>query len=149
MCIRDRLFGVSPDGNIENNYKKVFADVKKWCSSNLYIDFIMPQVYYGFFNETKPFKEVIDEWESIITDENVKFYVALAFYKVGEVDNYAKSGKEEWINNSDIIMREIITSRNLNKYQGFSLFRYDYIFNEAMYNEVTVMEIENMKKVLN
>lgn len=143
------LFGVSPDGNMENNYEKVFADVKKWCSSSEYIDFIMPQVYYGFYNETKPFKEVIDEWENIITNENVKLYVALAFYKVGEFDKYAKSGKEEWINNSDIIMREIIASRNLDKYQGFSLFRYDYIFNDSRHNEISVLEIENMKKVLN
>lgn len=143
------LFGVSPDGNMENNYEKVYADVKKWCSSDEYIDFIMPQVYYGFYNETKPFKEVVDEWESIITDEDVKLYVALAFYKVGEVDKYAKSGKEEWLNNSDIIMREIIASRNLNKYQGFSLFRYDYVFNDSMHNEISVAEIENMKKVLN
>ena len=43
-------FGVSPDGNIDNNYNKVFADVKRWCSENKYIDFIMPQIYYGVFN---------------------------------------------------------------------------------------------------
>lgn len=150
VCSRNNvLFGVSPDANMENNYNKVFADVKKWCSSSEYIDFIMPQVYYGFYNETKPFKDVIEEWEKIITNDNVKLYVALAFYKVGEIDKYAKSGKEEWLNNSDIIMREIIASRNLNKYQGFSLFRYDYIFNDSMHNEISVLEIENMKKVLN
>ena len=33
-------FGVSPDGNMENNYNKVFADVKRWCGSSGYIDFI-------------------------------------------------------------------------------------------------------------
>ena len=42
-------FGISPDGNISNNYDKVFADVKTWLSSSEYVDFIMPQVYYGFF----------------------------------------------------------------------------------------------------
>lgn len=142
-------FGVSPDGNIDNNYNKVFADVKKWCSEEGYIDFIMPQVYYGFYNETKAFKSVIDEWESIVSNEKVEMRVALAFYKVGQKDNYAKSGSFEWMVYNDIIMREIILSRNLNMYQGFSLFRYDYIFNEEMFNEMTLNEIENMKKVLN
>lgn len=142
-------FGVSPDGNMDNNYNKVFADVKRWCGSSGYIDFIMPQVYYGFNNESKAFKKVIEEWESIILDDSVKLRVALAFYKNGSIDKWAKSGSDEWILNDDIIMREIILSRNLNRYQGFSLFRYDYIFNEENYTEMTVNEIENMKKVLN
>ena len=142
-------FGVSPDGNMENNYNKVFADVKRWCGNSGYIDFIMPQVYYGFNNESKAFKKVIEEWESIILDDSVQLRVALAFYKNGSIDKWAKSGSDEWILNDDIIMREIILSRNLNRYQGFSLFRYDYIFNEENYTEMTVNEIENMKKVLN
>ena len=150
VCQKNKvLFGVSPDGNMENNYEKVFADVKKWCSEEGYIDFIMPQVYYGFYNEVKPFKTVVDEWESIITNEKIKLYIALAFYKVGEIDKYAKSGREEWINNNDIIMREILISRNLNKYQGFSLFRYDYVFDDDKYTSISKVEIENMKKVLN
>ena len=150
VCQKNKvLFGVSPDGNMENNYEKVFADVKKWCSEEGYIDFIMPQVYYGFYNEVKPFKTVVDEWESIITNEKIKLYIALAFYKVGEIDKYAKSGSEEWINNNDIIMREILISRNLNKYQGFSLFRYDFVFDDDKYTSISKVEIENMKKVLN
>lgn len=142
-------FGVSPDGNMENNYNKVFADVKRWCCEEGFIDFIMPQIYYGLFNEVKPFKKVVDEWESIVTNENINMRVALAFYKVGELDNYAKSGSYEWMIYGDIIMREIVLSRNALKYQGFSLFRYDFLFNEELYNEMTLNEIENMKKVLN
>ena len=146
---KDIKFGVSPDGNIENNYNKVFADVKKWCSKDGYIDFVMPQIYYGFYNENKAFKKVVEEWEKIVTNDNVELMVALAFYKVGIVDNYAKSGKLEWTLNDDIIMREIIISRNLKNYDGFSLFRYDNLFDESSYTEMTMMEIENMKKVLN
>ena len=141
------LFGISPDGNIENNYNKVFADVKRWLSSDEYVDFIMPQVYYGFFNQSKSFKSVIDEWNSLISG-NIDLYIALAFYKVGVVDRYARSGSDEWINNSDIIMREIILSRNLKYYNGFSLFRYDYLFDNSLYTNTTMLEIENMKKIL-
>lgn len=142
-------FGVSPDGNIDNNYNKVFADVKRWCSENKYIDFIMPQIYYGFFNETKAFKKTIEEWESLILNDKVGLRIALAFYKVGEMDKYAKSGNYEWMIYEDIIMREIVLSRNLKNYEGFSLFRYDFLFDKELYNEMTLNEIENMKKVLN
>lgn len=144
----DVLFGVSPDANVENNYNKLYADVKKWLSSDNYVDFIMPQVYYGFFNETKPFKEVIDEWEGMITNKDISLMIALAFYKNGSNDTWAKSGSNEWVSNSDIMMREIILSRNLNNYSGFSLFRYDHLFDESMYTQNTMLEIENMKKVI-
>lgn len=150
VCLKNHvLFGISPDGNIDNNYNKVFADVRTWLSSDLYVDFIMPQVYYGFFNETRAFKNVIDEWNGLIKNSNVKLHIALAFYKVGMVDQYAKSGVNEWVDNSNIIMREIILSRNLKHYQGFSLFRYDYLFDNKLYTNTTMLEIENMKKVLN
>lgn len=145
----DVLFGISPDGNINNNYTEVFADVKRWMSSDQYIDFIMPQIYYGFYNETQGFKKVIDEWSGLLLNDEVDLYIALAFYKVGSLDKWARSGEEEWINNDDIIMREILLSRNLEKYRGFSLFRYDYLFNDEFYTTTTIKEIENMKKILN
>ena len=107
----------------------------------------MPQVYYGFFNESKSFKSVIDEWNNLIKND-IDLYIALAFYKVGVIDNYARGGSNEWIINNDIIMREIILSRNLKYYKGFSLFRYDYLFNTELYTHTTMLEIENIKKIL-
>jgi len=141
-------FGISPDGNIDNNYNKNFADVKTWTSTNKYINFIMPQIYYGFYNSTRAYKNTIDEWESLITNKNISLYIALAFYKVGTEDKYAKEGFYEWKNNDDIIMREIILARNLKNYKGFALFRYDNIFDTSKYTSNSLKEIENMKKIL-
>jgi len=141
-------FGVSPDGNIENNYSKHYADVRKWTSSKKYIDFIMPQIYYGFYNSTRAFKKAADEWESLIKSNGLDLYIALAFYKVGTSDQYAKLGKDEWLYNDDIIMREIIISRNLKHYKGFALFRYSNIFDTSKYTSTSIEEIENMKKIL-
>ena len=142
-------FGISPDGNVENNYQKVYADVKTWLQSDSYLDFIMPQIYYGFFNETKAFKKVIDEWNEMIQSDDIDLYIALAFYKVGQVDPYAKSGSTEWLVNNDIVMRQILLSRNLSYYRGFSLFRYDYLFNQELYTDMTMAELNNIKKILN
>ena len=143
------LFGISPDGNIENNYNKNMADVRLWMSSNKYIDFIMPQIYYGFYNSTKDYVNVTKEWESLLKTDKVKLLIALAFYKVGIEDNYAKDGREEWINNNDIIMREVILSRNLKNYEGFALFRYDSLFDEEKYTTTSKDELENLKNIIN
>lgn len=142
-------FGISPDGNIDNNYNKNYADVKSWLKSNEYIDFIMPQIYYGFYNSTRDYIKVTKEWENLIENKEIELYIALAFYKVGMEDKYAKSGFNEWIDNDNIIMREILLSRNLKNYQGFSLFRYENIFNEEIYTKTSIKEIENLKKILN
>lgn len=140
-------FGISPDGNIDNNYHKNYADTSKWMSSSEYIDFIMPQIYYGFYNSKRDYVKTSYEWE-MLNKSNIDYYVALAFYKVGMTDKFADKGFNEWVLNDDIIMREIIISRNIKNYKGFSLFRYDNIFNKDIYTKNTKSELENMKKVL-
>lgn len=120
------VFGISPEGNIENNYKNNYADVKTWITNEGYIDYIMPQLYYGFSNETQPFIPVINKWKDLITID-IDFMPALALYKVGIVDEYAKSGKEEWINDKDVITKQIKIINNMEKATGYSLFRYSYL----------------------
>ena len=142
------LFGISPEGNIDNNYNKNYLDIKKITSDKKYIDFIMPQIYYGFENEVKPFGSVLKEWNEIISDKRIKLYVALALYKTGKLDIYAKKGREEWINNYDVIKRQVLHIREENKDKGFSVFRYDNLFNPNNYTENTVKEVENLNSIL-
>lgn len=123
-------FGISPDGNINNNYEIHYADVKKWLKDDGYIDFIMPQLYYGFNNEAKPYIKTLNEWNSLIKN-NTKLIVALSLYKSGSIDNYAKNGKYEWIENDNIIKKQIQVARNLTNCIGYSIFRYDYFFDFA------------------
>lgn len=122
------LFGISPDGNIETNYNNHYADVKKWLKEDNYIDYIMPQLYYGFLHETKPFIQTINEWNNLI-ENDTELIVALALYKAGEIDNYAGNANDEWQNNKNIIKKQILVSRNISHYKGFSFFRYDYLEN--------------------
>ncbi len=139
------LFGISPDGNISNNYSRHYADINTWVNSDKYVDFIMPQIYYGFYNEVKPFYNTLIEWEEVVSD-NIELIPALGLYKSGLVDTYAKSGSEEWILYSDIIMREVILSRNISGYSGFSLYRYDSIFGDISDN--ASIEVSNLEKIL-
>lgn len=138
-------FGISSEGNIENNYHKNYADVKRWMVEDDYIDFIMPQIYYGFKNSSKNYIDTVEEWENLNKKD---LLIALAFYKVGEEDRYAKNGKNEWIEDNNIIMKELILARNLKRYKGFSLFRYDNIFDEESYTLNSKEEINNLKRVL-
>ena len=139
-------FGISPDGNIENNYNSNYIDTKLFAREEGYIDYLMPQVYYGFLNSVKPFDETIKNWNNLITN-NIDLIPALAFYKTGNVDNYAKEGANEWIEYNNIIAREVSLSRNLINYDGFAIFRYDSLFNDNL-TDIAFMEKENLKNVL-
>ncbi len=142
------LFGIAPEGNIENNYTRNSADVYLWGSSDRYVDYLMPQIYYGFENEAKPFYEVLTTWEQLVSKSNVKLLPALAFYKINTEDKYAKSGIHEWMEHDDIIMRQVLLSRNKNHYDGFSIFRYDNLFPNQEVAEVMKNEIKNLKKII-
>lgn len=141
------LFGVSPDGNIENNYSMHYADVKKWLKEEGYVDYIMPQIYYGFLHETMPFIQTVNEWKELIQN-HTKLVIALSIYKSGTTDRYAGSGMDEWIHDDDIIAKQIKVIRNLPSYTGFSIFRYAF-FLDAENNIYLQNEIQNYLKLFN
>lgn len=143
----DVLFGISPSGNMNNNYNDEYLDIN-YLIENKIVDFIMPQIYYGFDNTNLPFVNTVNSWSNLVKDTNIKFYVALALYKAGLEDRYAKDGINEWINNNDIISKQIIVSRNTYNYEGFSIFRYDYFFNDEKNNKQLVDEVFYVKNLL-
>ena len=143
---KEILFGISPDGNIENNYNSNYVDTITFVTKERYLDYIMPQVYYGFLNSIKPFEETIKSWNNLITID-IDLIPALAFYKSGNVDKYAKEGVNEWIEYNNIISREVMLSRSLSNYSGFAIFRYDSIFGNNL-TENAFLEKENLKNIL-
>lgn len=140
------VFGISPDGNIDNNYNSNYVDTRKFCTEEGYLDYIMPQVYYGFLNSTKPFEDTVKSWNNLITND-IDLIPALAFYKTGNIDEFAKEGVNEWVEYNNVIAREVMLSRELSNYSGFALFRYDSIFGNNL-TETSFLEKENLKNIL-
>ena len=143
---KDVDFGISPSGNIENNLNSEYLDIKGILNDK-YLDFIMPQLYYGFFNESKPYMKTLEEWSSLNVN-NIDLYVTLSIYKSGMVDSYAGKGINEWINNSDIIKRQVMSSKGVKNYKGFSVFRYQHMF-EMFDNDNLVKEVSGLREVIN
>ena len=98
---------ISPAGDIEKNYSMLYADVLKWCSQRGYADIIMPQLYYGFKNSSKPFLKMLNLWSEAVKSGNVKLCVGLAYYKSGKTDDNAGDGINEWCENGNICSEEI------------------------------------------
>lgn len=144
----DIVFGISPQGNMDNNYNNQFIDVKEWLTEDGYIDYICPQIYFGFQNSACPYEETVEAWNDLIQND-VKLYVGLAPYKIGLEDTFAGNGKWEWANNDDLLARMVETAREEDHYQGFLLFRYDSVFKpQSDVKSDVKQELENLKDVL-
>lgn len=142
------LFGISPQGNMDNNYNKQFIDVKKWLSEEGYLDYICPQVYFGFKNSTCPYEQTVEEWNDLIQNK-VQLVVGLSPYKVGLEDAYAGNGRWEWANSGDILARMVETARKEEHYQGFALFRYNSVFQpESSVRPAILEELDSLQEVL-
>ena len=50
-------FGISPASDMDYDYSTLYADVIKWSRNEGYIDYICPQIYFGFKNENQPFMQ--------------------------------------------------------------------------------------------
>ena len=143
---KDIKFGISPAGNIENNLDKEYLDVKSVLKSGK-LDMIIPQLYYGFSNKNKPFIHTLNDWSSLNVN-NANLYVALSLYKSGKIDTYAGTGENEWLENTDIIKKQVLISRNSKNYKGFYIFRYEYLFNMHD-NDNLNKEVDNLRKLIN
>ena len=136
-------FTISPSSDIDKNYNSHYADVNKWLTQNGYADYIIPQIYYGYENEDMPFKDTLLKWTSI---NSSKLIIGLGIYKSGKKDVYAKSGEGEWLNNSDIISKQIIDVIN-NNLNGYSIYSSSFLMRNTN-NLVLESEKENIIKIM-
>lgn len=120
-----RLFGVSPIGLIEKCRTSAYADTALWMSRPGYIDYICPQLYFGFANTAHPYPEALSAWLALPRRSGLKVYVGLALYKAGlEDDPYAGGGRQEWCTARDILARQAAAAQATGQTSGYVLFRY-------------------------
>lgn len=135
-------FGVSPAGNIKRVMNEMYADVALWGRSVGYVDYLCPQIYWGFKHDTMPFLTVLNDWLGIATNPSVKLYIGLPAYKLGETDSGAGSGKYEFKTDSEILKRMAEATRRT-RCDGFIVYSYT-----AMVSNANLKETEALREFL-
>lgn len=135
------LFGISPAGNFNTVYNNQYADVYTWCAEEGYIDYICPQVYFGFEHDSCDFVKVATTYQSMIKTDKVKLIIGMTLGKAlngskGGEDQYAGSGKREWIENTDVLLRGLEYTKKLPKCTGVAYFCYQYFYHPTSGTEV-------------
>ena len=138
------IFSISPSAKFEENKNTLYADCGLWLANKGYADLIIPQIYFGFKHETLGFENLLGQWGRLQRNPSVKLACGIAAYKCATADNYAGKGKNEWIENSDILARQTISVRKNPNYCGFVLFSYKDIIRAGCKTE-----IQNLKETIN
>lgn len=138
------LFGISPQGYVEylRSDSNLFVDIDRFMSQDGFIDYVMPQLYWGF--ETKKssgeaapyaFEQNLKTWMELKSRGNVTLYLGLGLYKAGsDVKDYNEVS--EWLRRDDIIGREVSMGRASGAVNGYCFYSYDSFLQPVAQKEV-------------
>ena len=154
---KGKVFGVSPNHDAAKTYSQMYADTKKWLSQSGYVDYLCPQLYFGFEHSTAAFDTMTDTWMSYPRHASVDLYIGLAAYKIGlKDDRYAGAGRYEWKNHNDILKRSVLHLRR-KQLPGFFFYSATFFepttctvsdFQTANNLSVAKKEIQNLLSIL-
>lgn len=138
------LFGVSPQGYVTHlrSDQNLFVDIDRWMSQKGFVDYIMPQLYWGFETKTSSgeaapyaFDHNLETWIALKKKGDVELYLGLGLYRAGtDVKDYNEVS--EWLVQSDIIRRQVEAGRRSGEVAGTCFYSYDSFLRPEAQREV-------------
>ncbi len=124
----DIQLSVSPQGTMDGNYTKQYADVRRWGTESGYCDVLIPQLYFGFENETAPFAETLHTWTETVSSDAVSLVIGIGTHKCGKEDIWAGSGSMEWCNTPTLPIQQAALVLETDGTDGVAVYDYDTTF---------------------
>ena len=132
-------FGVSPQGNPDNDIGQQYSDVKAWLAAegeNTVVDYLCPQIYWGCGYTLQSgstrfaFENIVPEWLAMPRAASTALYFGLGAYRIGEGDGGAnEDSQSQWCTGS-ALARQVERLHSLGA-GGWALYRYDSLFRSA------------------
>ncbi len=137
------IFSISPSADSEKNKNELYANCELWLKEKGYADLIIPQIYFGFEHTKFAFTDLMNKWSSFEKNPDVDLACGIAAYKCSLEDEYAGSGSNEWLNQNDILARQVSAIQNSSDYSGFVIFSYS-----DLERGTASEEFDNLRKIL-
>ena len=120
-------FGISPAGNLSNlrSNLEYYVDIDTWVKDEGYVDYVMPQIYWGYTNTQAPFDKTLKEWEQLTKGTGVKLYVGLQLYRMGTTDQTQLDYAE--LQKANLITKQIKEIEKSKTAEGYCIFSYQYL----------------------
>ncbi len=139
------LFGISPQGTLSGNNSQ-YSDAERWCSEEGFCDYIVPQIYFGFKNESAPFADMLSLWKGLVKNPDTELIIGICTYKIGREDAFAGSGKDEWINDTSVSSKELALV--IDSGLGASIYSYASTFEPEEFDDIIAKERNTLKDIL-
>ena len=107
----------------------LFSDTLKWINEE-WIDYILPQMYWGFTHTTAAFADLCDWWAKVVKNKDVILYSGMGIYMAetpGTNYSWGKDYKEAY--------NQILYSTRLKAVQGTVFYNYTYLKNSYLGDE--------------
>ena len=145
--------GISPQGNNDNNYAQQYSDAALWLSTPGYIDYAMPQVYWGYGYTTGSgstrfaFENITAEWLALPRAEGGALYFGLGAYRIGDGDggNYDHA-QDQWQTGRNLA--DMVTTLRGAGADGFGLYRSDFLLRNSAWPQLAQAECAALTEVL-
>lgn len=145
--------GISPQGNNDNNYAQQYSDAALWLSTPGYIDYAMPQVYWGYGYTTGSgstrfaFENITAEWLALPRAAGVALYFGLGAYRIGDGDggNYDHA-QDQWQTGRNLA--DMVTTLRGAGADGFGLYRSDFLLRNSAWPQLAQAECAALTEVL-
>lgn len=129
-------FGVSPQGNMNNDFNEQYSDIYTWLSAegaDAVVDYLCPQIYWGYGYQLKSgstrfaFENIVPAWLAIPRASDVALYFGLGAYRVGVGDGGANEDSTAQWCTGEALAKQVDDLRNQGA-QGWALYRYGSLF---------------------
>jgi len=82
------MYGISPFGVAEENYKNLYADAEKWLREGT-VDYFVPQIYWKSDRPNREFAPLLKHWESVNV-KNRHVWAGIGTYKIpSKTENFS------------------------------------------------------------
>ena len=129
-------FGISPQGNPDNDENQQYSDVTGWLASggeDAVVDYLCPQVYWGqgfalHNGSTRfAFENIVPAWLAYPRAEGVALYFGLGAYRVGVGDGGSNENSLSGWSTGRALADQVAFLREQGA-EGWALYRYGSLF---------------------
>ncbi len=148
-------FGISPTGvwrngdgslargsntaaGLEHYQSHFYADSKRWIESG-WLDYIIPQSYWGFENPAAPYADVVDWWVKVIDRPGItaNLYTGHGIYRA------LPGGSTDWMGKTHEVKNQLKFNSKYGVIQGGSFFSYSTFKHQT--NQVVLNGINTLQ----
>ncbi|MDD4849745.1 MAG: family 10 glycosylhydrolase [Gemmiger sp.] len=141
-------FGISPQGNPDNNYAVQYSDAALWLSTPGYLDYLLPQLYWGqqYGGGTARFalQNIAATWLALPRAAGVSLYFGLGAFRIGVGDGGGAASLAEWQSGQALAGQVRWLANAGPGCAGVAIYRYGSLFGGGEWGALAAQEQKNL-----